>query len=138
MTNKPKAIGTAGETAVVNYLRTLGYSELRVRRVTLNGSHDLGDVHWEVENGTLFVIEVKAGKAADEASPQQVQDWWGEAIAEAVAANGVPLLVIKRRGYGTGRVGGWRAFFITAIGETPIVAEAAFDNVAEAIKAASE
>ena len=42
--SKAKAIGTRAETAVRNYLLSVGYSELEAHRNVLKGSDDEGDV----------------------------------------------------------------------------------------------
>ena len=54
MTNKPKARGTAGESAVVRYL--LEHKVLAKREI-LHGSIDHGDVHVHTKKG-LIVLEV--------------------------------------------------------------------------------
>lgn len=113
MSNPSKQKGTAGETAVVKLLRKRHhFPELRARRVTLSGNHDLGDVHAEFPDGSLLCIEVKSGKMADAASLADIAAWAEEARLEAQAANARAwLLVVKRRGYSPERVEKWRAFF---------------------------
>ena len=55
MTNRPKAIGTAAETAVVRYLAAHGFPN--AERRALHGATDLGDITgtpslcWEVKGG---------------------------------------------------------------------------------------
>lgn len=113
MTNRPKDIGTRGETGVVRYLRNVhSFPENRARRVTLSGQYDLGDVHAEFPDGSVVAIEVKAGKQADAASLLQIADWQQEATLEATHSDAAsPLLIVKRRGVAPSRMELWRAFF---------------------------
>lgn len=111
MVNRPKNIGTAGETGVLRYLRSaFNFPENRSRRVTLAGNYDLGDLHIEFPSGVMGAIEVKAGKQADEASVEQVRLWQAEAELEAKNAKMSPMLVVKRRGVSPDRAGLWRCF----------------------------
>lgn len=105
MVNKPKAIGTAGETAVVRYVRTDGFDG--AERLALHGTLDEGDATLCPGVGA----EVKAGKAAETASDMQVLIWLGEAETERVNRGAdVMLLVLKRRGKGAANAGQWWAF----------------------------
>ncbi len=109
--SKAKAIGTRAETAVRNYLLSIGYTELDAHRNVLKGSDDEGDVWLRDENYGLIVFEIKGGKAAKEASYQQVQKWYQEATTErdnAKAAFG--FLVTQRAGVGYPRAGEWWAY----------------------------
>jgi hypothetical protein len=109
--SKAKAIGTRAETAVRNYLLSIGYTELEAHRNVLKGSDDEGDVWLRDENHGLIVFEIKGGKAAKEASYQQVQKWYEEAVTErnnAKAAFG--FLVTQRAGVGYPRAGEWWAY----------------------------
>lgn len=109
--SKAKAIGTRAETAVRNYLLSIGYTELDAHRNVLKGSDDEGDVWLRDENYGLIVFEIKGGKAAKEASYQQVQKWHQEATTErdnAKAAFG--FLVTQRAGVGYPRAGEWWAY----------------------------
>ncbi len=73
---RPKDIGTAAETAVVNYLRENGWPS--AERRALHGNTDLGDV-----TGTPGLVwEVKGGDAAKTASDRQILDWLDETEAE--------------------------------------------------------
>jgi hypothetical protein len=102
MTNRPKAIGTAGETAVVRYAREHGFP--LADRLTLSGRYDRGDVQLTVG----LVAEIKAGKAAQRASYNQVLAWLEETKTERVNARAdVAVLIVQRQGYGVGRVGMW-------------------------------
>lgn len=114
MVNKPKAIGTAAESAVVKYIKTLGYDALSVTRKTLSGNGDLGDVWWDYGHGKgLAVIEVKGGAAAKTASYLQLEKWLEEAVLEAwnssqqVGGPILPLLVCQRAGIGLTNAGDW-------------------------------
>ena len=105
MTNRPKAIGTAGESAVVRYLRTVGFAG--AERRALAGAYDLGDI---TGVGPL-VIEVKAGAAAANASPGQIVKWMAETLTETQNASAdFGVLVTKRAGVGAARAGEWWAY----------------------------
>lgn len=101
--SKSKQIGTAAETALVNYLRSEGF--LDADREPLRGSGDTGDV------STAGVCwEVKAGAAAKAASDGLVGDWLAETERERQNARaGLGVLVMARAGYGAQRVGSWWA-----------------------------
>jgi hypothetical protein len=108
--SKAKAIGTAAETAVRNYLLSVGYSPLDAHRNVLKGTADEGDV-WLRESYGLIVFEVKGGKSAKEASWGQIQKWYEEAETERQNANGkLGFLVTQRAGVGTPRAGEWWAY----------------------------
>jgi len=106
---RSKQIGTAAETAVVRYLESNGWS---ARRVVLHGAKDQGDIHVDTAGLCTVAVEVKAGRAAETASLEQVKLWWGETEREAVNAGPTarPLLVTKRAGRGVTRVGDWWAW----------------------------
>lgn len=108
MTNKPKAIGTAAEMAVVKYLETVqGVSA--IYRPALQGKLDLGDVHY-VRNGLKFVVSVKGGKMAEQASPERVAEWLEEVQGQQRRAYAASAFVVtKRAGVGAARAGLWRA-----------------------------
>lgn len=109
--SKSKSIGTRAETAVRNYLLTVGYSELAAHRNVLKGSDDEGDVWLREENRGLIVFEVKGGKAAKEASYGQIQKWFDEATLERDNAKGTfGFLVTQRAGVGYPRAGEWWAY----------------------------
>jgi hypothetical protein len=106
MTNKPKAIGTRGETAVVKALRAHGFTG--AERRALAGSNDLGDIL--VSPGVI--AEVKWGKAAKTASLNDVEIWWAQTLAEKRNSRAdVAFLVIQRNGIGEDRAHLCRAFF---------------------------
>lgn len=126
--NKPKAIGTAAESAVVKYLHSIGYTPVTAMRKTLSGSADVGDVWCHHAYGTL-IIEVKGGEAAKSASHNQIEAWLAEATLEAQNANldtvVLPVLVTQTRGIGPARAGDWRAWvpsdeFLGASGVAPV------------------
>ena len=109
--SKSKAIGTRAETALRNYLLSAGYSELEAHRNVLKGSDDEGDVWLRDPKHGLIVFEVKGGKAAKEASHEQMKKWYSEAETEmenAGAAFG--FLVTQRAGVGYPRAGEWWAY----------------------------
>lgn len=109
--SKAKAIGTRAETAVRNYLLSVGYSELEAHRNVLKGSDDEGDVWLREKTYGLIVFEIKGGKAAKDASYQQVQKWYQEADTEKTNANAsFGFLVTQRAGVGYPRAGEWWAY----------------------------
>lgn len=104
MTNRPKNIGTAAETAVVRAVRTRGFPT--ADRLTLTGAHDRGDI------GLCpgVILEVKAGQAAKTASDAQIAAWLVETARERInACAEVGLLVTARAGIGAGNAQRWWA-----------------------------
>ncbi len=81
MTNKPKAIGTAAETAVVRYLQANGFPH--AERRALRGELDAGDI----TGCPGICIEVKGGEAARSASDGDVAAWMKEVRAETLNAD---------------------------------------------------
>lgn len=108
--SKSKSIGTRAETAVRNYLLSVGYSPLDAHRNVLKGSDDEGDV-WLRESYGLIVFEIKGGKSAKDASFEQVKKWYAEAEKERDNADGkFGFLVTQRAGVGYPRAGDWWAY----------------------------
>ena len=104
MSSRSKQVGTAGETAVVNYLKRHGWPH--AERRSLNGAYDRGDV----AGCPGIVWEVKAGNAAMNASDAQVEAWMQEAEVERVNDNAdIGILVMKRKGISGTRAGEWWA-----------------------------
>jgi hypothetical protein len=105
MTNKPKAIGTAGETAVVRFLGPNGFSG--AERSALHGGQDQGDI-----TGTPGVAwEVKAGHVAEVAADGSLATWLAQTEAERLNRGAdVAVLVLKRKGRGAARAGEWWAY----------------------------
>jgi hypothetical protein len=106
MVNRPKAIGTAAETAVVRAARPRGFPH--ADRLTLTGNQDRGDV------GLCpgVVIEVKGGAAARTASDGLIDAWLIETERERVHARAdVAFLVIQRPGVGPTNAHRWWAWF---------------------------
>lgn len=86
--SRQKQKGTLAETAVVRYLRrVLGDSENTIRRETLHGTRDVGDVTGVRIHGEPVVIEVKNHKA------YELKQWLGEARLEAGNAD-APYYVV--------------------------------------------
>lgn len=104
MANKPKARGTAAETAVVRAIRTLGFPH--AERRALHGTHDLGDL-----TGTPGICwEVKGGTAAKTASDGQIAAWLLETEKERVNGGAdVGVLVVQRKGIGAANAHRWWA-----------------------------
>jgi hypothetical protein len=108
--SKAKSIGTRAETAVRNYLLSVGYDPLDAHRNVLKGQHDEGDV-WLRETYGLVVFEVKGGKMAKEASYEQCKKWLEEAELERENAKAkFGFLVTQRPGVGYPRAGDWWAY----------------------------
>lgn len=110
---RPKDIGTAAETAVVNWAKDHGFPQ--ARRLALAGADDQGDV--ELKPG--WTVEVKGGRAAETASDLQIDLWLVETGQEFLAytrATRLPvpsmgtMLVTKRKGYSADRAGYWSAW----------------------------
>lgn len=110
MVNRPKAIGTAAETAVLRVIKPF-YPD--TRRVVLHGNDDQGDLHaWMNDAGEpALVVEVKGGAQANQPSDRQIGQWLIEAERERAAANGqFAVLVTQRRGVGAPNAGRWWAW----------------------------
>ena len=107
MVNRPKQIGTAGETGVRRVLLAAGFSEHEAHRNVLKGAADEGDV-WLRHPDGLIVIEVKSGKTAKSASYEQVEKWLSEAFSEAINARArMGVLVVQRAGFSPARAADW-------------------------------
>lgn len=112
--SKAKDIGTRAETAVRNYLLSVGYDPLTAHRNVLKGSDDEGDVWLRDERG-LIVFEVKGGNSAKTASHNQVAKWFDEAETEKKNAKAeYGFLVTQRAGVGYPRAGEWWAYVTVA------------------------
>jgi hypothetical protein len=108
--SKQKDIGTKAETAVKNAIIQYGYTPMEAHRNILKGSADEGDV-WLRSIIGLIVFEVKGGKAAKEASYEQIKKWCIEAETERVNASAsFGFLVTQRAGVGYPRAGEWWAY----------------------------
>lgn len=104
MVNKPRNIGTAGETAVVRVFQSMGWPN--AKRHALSGSKDIGDLNVDPR----FVVEVKAGEAARSASDGLVAKWLQETEVERVNAGAeFGILVVQRRGIGAANAHRWWA-----------------------------
>ena len=105
MTNRPKDIGTAFETACARWLsERLGQ---RVERRALHGTMDEGDLGWlRSSTGLDGIVECKAGRQAEAAAPSDVAEWRRQTDAERENARaGFALLVLKTRNVGEARFG---------------------------------
>ena len=102
MTNRSKNIGTRVETQIVNYLHTAGFP--KAKRRALAGALDEGDIL--AAEG--LIIEAKGGAAAENASDGQLRLWCAETLREkANAGADAAFLVVKRKGHGVTKIGGW-------------------------------
>jgi hypothetical protein len=102
--NRPKAIGTAAETAVVRYLQANGFPN--AERRALRGTADAGDIA-----GTPALCwSVKGGAQAEQASDLDIARWMVELATQCGHARAdLGLLVTKRRGHGPHSAGAWWA-----------------------------
>lgn len=108
--NKPKAKGTAAETAVVKYARLHGFGG--ADRQPLRGNRDAGDI------GLCpgVVLEIKAHKSAGTGQPAagQLAVWMAQAETERVNAGALMCpLVVKRTG--TVDPGRWWAYMTATV-----------------------
>jgi hypothetical protein len=103
--NRPKAIGTAAESAVVRYLQANGFPG--AERRALRGAADAGDIA-----GTIGICwSVKGGAQAEQASDLDIARWMGELETQCGHAHAtVAVLVCKRRSTGPGNAGAWWAY----------------------------
>lgn len=103
--NKPKQIGTAAETAVVRVFQRRGWPD--AKRHALHGSADIGDLNVS----TKFVVEVKGGVAAKDASDAVIEAWLLETEQERKNAGAqFGVLVVQRRGVGPANAERWWAY----------------------------
>lgn len=106
MVNKPKMLGTSGETACVKALRANGFEG--AERRALAGSADLGDILV----GPGVIAEIKTGKHAKTASHGQIMEWIQETERERRNAKAaLAFLVIQRTGFGIDRAHMWTTWF---------------------------
>ena len=104
--NKPKAIGTRGESAVVKACRTRGFPG--AERVALHGSYDQGDVRLTTGLTAGILLEIKSGQAARTASDNQIIAWLEETEVERVNAGAAyGFLVTARAGVGPANAHKW-------------------------------
>jgi hypothetical protein len=95
---KPRAIGTAGETAVCRYLVANGFPH--AERRSLKGTQDQGDITgtpgvcWEIKAGNTARAAIMATKSSG-----QITDWLVETETERVNAGAdVGVLVVQTPG----------------------------------------
>lgn len=104
--NKPKAIGTAGETYTVKAIQRMGFPQ--AERRALRGVNDAGDI-----TGTPGVCwSVKSGHMAEQASDADVARWLSELETQRINARAdVGVLVMKRKGVSGANAHRWWAVF---------------------------
>lgn len=103
---RSKDIGTRGETAVAKVAQASGFPY--ASRRTLKGSADEGDV--QLDSRGRVIVEVKSGKAAEQASDSQIAKWLEETERERQNAGAErAFLVVKRAGKGERNAGQWWA-----------------------------
>jgi hypothetical protein len=106
--NGSKDKGTRGETGLVRRLQALGMPE--ARRVLPEQGNDLGDVHTD-----RVAWQVKAGKAAQGASEEQIQRWMINTLGQATHAQAnYGILVTARVGFSPERADSWWAWLPVA------------------------
>lgn len=94
MKTKPRDIGTSAETAAKRWLVDDGWPDCERRALT--GNRDTGDL--TVCRRPLIIAEVKAGHAADKASPKVIADWLEQTDTEAVHAGAdLGVLIVARK-----------------------------------------
>jgi hypothetical protein len=113
MTNRPKQIGTAGESGFVKAARRLGFPG--ADRQPLRGNRDTGDAILVPGLTAGIIASVKAGAMAKNASLAEIDAWWvATAVMRELAGARIGLLVVARRGYAPARAEAWRCFFDAA------------------------
>ena len=93
MKRRPRAVGTAAESAVVAWLKTDGWPD--ADRIPLSGHRDRGDV--VVCRSPLIVLECKAGATAEAASDNLIRDWLRQTETERANAGAVIAALVVRR-----------------------------------------
>lgn len=128
MTNRPRARGTAAETAVVRAARVHGFPH--AERVALHGAHDVGDLLL----CPGVILEIKGGDAARHATDLDVQRWLDDTDRERRNAGAaVAFLVLQRPHVGLTNAHRWHAWWRlawladlgphqvpAALGDTPV------------------
>jgi hypothetical protein len=109
MVNKPKAIGTKGETAICRVFQTHGFPGAERRAL---GGAGFGEDRGDLLICPGIVVECKWGKHAKNASLNDISRWWKETAREVRNAGAeLGLLVIQRNGIGPERASLSRCFF---------------------------
>jgi hypothetical protein len=104
--NRPRAIGTHAETAVVRAARNNGFPN--ADRFALHGSRDIGDVG--LCPGVM--VEVKGGHHAHRATDLDVQNWLDQTARERDNGNAaVGFLVVQREHVGAPNAHRWWAYW---------------------------
>ena len=88
--NKPKARGTAFETAVVRYARDNGFPT--AERLALHGGKDIGDIR--LVSGVILECKNHATY-----SDNDVEDWLQETERERINGNADKALLVVKRPY---------------------------------------
>lgn len=99
--SKARQIGTHGETRGTRFAIANGFPT--AERLPLKGAHDEADVRL----CPGLHVEFKAGKAAESAGPQLIEDWILETDKASERMGGIVLLVRKRKACGDAQVGRW-------------------------------
>lgn len=101
MVNRPKQIGTAGETAVRKIV-TPYFPD--AHRLVLAGHADEGDI-WLSKR---FILEVKAGAQTKQIGDKKLSAWMAEAQVEATNSGvDAGFLVVQRAGFGAPNAHRW-------------------------------
>ena len=106
MTNKPKKIGTAAETAVARAAHSRGFPMLERRSLKGSGG-DCGDL----VGYPRICWQVKGGNYARDASDLDIENWMAAMESQRVNAGAdIGLLVVQRRGVGDKNAHRWWAY----------------------------
>lgn len=101
---KPKAKGTAFETAVVRYMRAQ-LDDDRIERRALHGSKDMGDIHGLYSHGYSGIVECKAVR---DVGAKALEEYQGQTLDERGNADAdFALLVVKNFNHSVGEAFCW-------------------------------
>lgn len=104
MTNKPKAIGTAAESAVLKICLPY-YPD--AHRLVLAGQQDQGDIRLNRD----WIVEVKGGAQTAQVGDKKLAGWVDELYAEIGHASAdFGFLVLQRAGFGKPNADRWWAY----------------------------
>ena len=101
---KPKALGTAWETDVRNYVAK-ELDDERIERRALHGSKDMGDIHGLFAHGYEGIIECKRDR---DMGAKALEEYQRQTLDERENADAdFALLVCKNFNHGTGEAFCW-------------------------------
>ena len=104
--NRPKAVGTKAESAIVRAAQSRGFPH--AERRALRGRHDVGDILL----CPGVIVESKGGDMARRASDALVAKWLVETERERINAGAEhAFLVVQRAGVGPANAHHWHAYW---------------------------